>query len=1266
VASSKEGAVQVDRPIATSDFYRALFGALDTGIAVFEILYDAAGRAFDYRFVLTNPAFERHTGLADAVGRTAKELVPGIEEKWVERYARIAATGRPEHIVDDAPSMEGRWFEVDAFPLGAAGGTLVGIHFQDVSERRRLEASVERHAAQLRTLLDQSPLGIWVVDDELRFVEVNPRAAVTLQGGDPLGRPLGDVMRSVWPSEVADAVVALCRRTLESGESFHDPSFADVRVDRGSAEHYDWRLDRIALPGGGYGVVCYFRETTAEVRAQEAVTASELRYRTLFDTIDDAFCVLEVILDDEGRCVDLRYLEANRAFERHTGLSDVVGRRAKELLPDLEPAWFEIYGHVARTGEPRRFSEPVAPLGRWYDLYAFRLGAPDEHKIAVLFSDVSDRVRTQDALRRSEEKYRSLFESIDSGFMIIQLLLDDEGEPSDWLIHEGNPAQERLTGLRGIAGATISSLVPGMEASWFENYASVALTGAPRRFVDHAEILGRSFDVYAFRIGEADERTVALLFSDITDRLRAEASLQESEARHAYLVGLSDALRDIADPVEIQSVACRLLGEHLDVARAMYFEVRGDSFVMERDHARGVPSMTGRYPIEVIGPSRMAAYSAGRSVRLDDLEAHADMSEPDRQVFAAHQIRALMTVPLLKEGRFVAGLVVHSTTPRAWRADELRLVEETAERTWAAVERARAEAALRASEERYRLLTNSLPEIVYAHDPLGEQSVFNRRWTEFTGEPVREEGAHIRDMIRRVIHPDDRARIRDVWGRALEAGRPVEFEFRVRSAATGRYHWFLCRSAPVRSPLGEVVQWVGTATDIDEQKRVEHDIRTREVELHHRAHHDPLTGLPNRLLFEDRLQLAVAAAARHGRFLAVLFVDLDGFKLINDTLGHEAGDAVLEEVASRLRVALREGDTLARLHGDEFAILLPELAHPLDAGRLARTLLAQVVRPIEFVGRVVKVSASIGVSVFPRDGGDGLALLRAADVAMYKAKLGGKNDVRYFSPAMRSPAAERLALAEHLDGALERQEIELRFQPQWDARTGAIGSFEALLRWSNPVVGSVAPAKLVSVAEERGAFGPIFSWSLDECASCASALSGALGIPVRIALNVSPARVARSSFLPQIEAAMLRHALHPRQLEIEIGVSALGDGADVLGATLETLKAIGVRVTLDHFGADTGMVAPLLDLPLDGVKIDPQLVQRAEGDARLRRSLGAVIGLVHDLDLEVTAVGVETEGQRDVMLELGCERLQGLLLGAPLESSEAERLLRSQQAVTLF
>jgi diguanylate cyclase len=285
---------------------------------------------------------------------------------------------------------------------------------------------------------------------------------------------------------------------------------------------------------------------------------------------------------------------------------------------------------------------------------------------------------------------------------------------------------------------------------------------------------------------------------------------------------------------------------------------------------------------------------------------------------------------------------------------------------------------------------------------------------------------------------------------------------------------------------------------------------------------------------------------------------------------------------------------------------------------------------------------------------------------MYRAKLAGKNGVRYYDATMLAPALERAAVAEHLDGALERAEIDLCYQPQWDARTGTVASFEALVRWTSPTLGEVAPRSFVPIAEERGAFSPIVSWSLDACGATARALSDSSALPLRVALNVARARVASPWFLTQVEQAVRRHRLQPQQLEFELTMGGTAEVDQSLRVAIEHLRGLGLRVTLDCFGADTGLVASLLDLPFDGVKLEPQLVRRAEGDAGLLRGLEAVVALVHDLGREVTAVGVETESQRDAMLEIGCERLQGYLFGRPMSRADAAALLGSQPVVTLF
>jgi diguanylate cyclase (GGDEF)-like protein/PAS domain S-box-containing protein len=553
--------------------FRSVFDALDEAFCVIEMIFDAHGEPADFRFVEVNRAFAKHTGIHDAMGKTIRELLPDIDDHWIERYGHVVRTGEPVRFSQEGKAL-GRWFDLYAFPLGSASIQRVGIHFTDITERKRTEDELRHRGEQFHALIEQAPIGVFVVDANTRLIEVNPAARPVFGvAQDLIGRDFGEVMRIMWPERLADEVLAIFRQTLETGVPYHDPELAEVRADRGVTEYYDWRVDRILLPDGTFGVVCYFTDVSAQVWARTALARSEERYRTLFESIDEGFCIVHVIFDEDERPIDYRFVEVNPAFVRHTGLRDALGRTVLDLVPEIEPYWIEAYGRVALTGEPTRFVEYAKSMGRWFDDYAFRIGEPHEHRVAVLFND-------------------------------------------------------------------------------------------------------------------------------ITERKRAEHALQESVAL-----------------------------------------------------------------------------------------------------------------------------------------------------------------------------------------------------------------------------------------------------------------------------------------------------------LRHHAHHDALTGLPNRVLFEDRLRLAIADAERHGRPFAVLFLDLDGFKAINDELGHASGDVVLTTVARRLRRSLRAGDTLARIHGDEFVALLPELSDPLEAGTLAHDLLAVVDRPIDVAGTTVTVHASIGVSLCPDDGVEPRTLLRAADAAMYRAKLGGKNTVSYVVPS---------------------------------------------------------------------------------------------------------------------------------------------------------------------------------------------------------------------------------------------------------------------------
>ena len=546
-----------------------VFDALDEAFCVVEMMFDNDGRPVDYRFLECNRAFADHTGLSDLLGRTARDVLPLIERRWIDTYGTVARSRTPIRFVDEVSAIR-RWFEVYAWPFGRPEGLQVAVHFTDITHRKLAEDELFVRSQQFYTLVAKAPIGVTLLDANLRIVQANPAAQKMFGNvGDIVGRDYAEFLREVWPQDVASEVAGIARKMLLTGASHYDAEMAVRHADRGVTEYFDWRMDQVRLACGLDGLVGYFIDTTKQTRARHALVASENRYRTLIESIEEGFAILEVVVDDQDRPFDYRFVEVNPAFARHFGFDVALGRTIAELMPNVGPFWLDAFGRVVRTGAAMRLVTNVEPLDRWLDVYAFLVEERHEHKVAVLLSDV-------------------------------------------------------------------------------------------------------------------------------TEQKRAEHALQES--------------------VEL---------------------------------------------------------------------------------------------------------------------------------------------------------------------------------------------------------------------------------------------------------------------------------------LRHRANHDALTGLPNRLMFEARLKETVSNADRHGRPFAVLFLDLDGFKAINDDLGHEGGDVVLIEIARRLRRSLRAGDFLARIHGDEFVLLLPEMSAPNEAGGVAEKLLEIVRAPLEVAATKVRVHASIGVGMYPTDGATARAVLRAADAAMYSAKAGGKNAVGY-------------------------------------------------------------------------------------------------------------------------------------------------------------------------------------------------------------------------------------------------------------------------------
>ena len=423
------------------------------------------------------------------------------------------------------------------------------------------------------------------------------------------------------------------------------------------------------------------------------------------------------------------------------------------------------------------------------------------------------------------------------------------------------------------------------------------------------------------------------------------------------------------------------------------------------------------------------------------------------------------------------------------------------------------------------------------------------------------------------------------------------------------------------------------------------------------ANHDTLTGLPNRAMFGQRLTQALARAQRNGRMIAVLFIDLDRFKVINDTLGHDAGDRLLQQAASRLRSCLREGDTIARQGGDEFVVLVEDMLDTGQAVGVAQKILENVAHPFVLAGQEFHVTASVGVSVFPEDATDVQALLKNADIAMYRAKDAGKNNFQFYSAQTNRHSLERLALETDLRRALERGELHLHYQPRLNMRSGRITGVEALIRWQHPSRGAVAPAQLIALAEETGLIIAIGDWVIRT--ACRDARQwAAQGLPtVPVAVNLSAKQFGREGLVDWVGGVLRESGLEASQLELEITESAVMDNAERAAAVLDRLHAMGVRVALDDFGTGYSSLGYLKRFPVDSVKIDRSFISDIPHDQDDIAITRAVIAMAHSLQLTVVAEGVETEAQERFLREHDCDEMQGFRFGQPCDAAAFAKLL---------
>jgi diguanylate cyclase (GGDEF)-like protein/PAS domain S-box-containing protein len=570
-----------------------------------------------------------------------------------------------------------------------------------------------------------------------------------------------------------------------------------------------------------------------------------------------------------------------------------------------------------------------------------------------------------------------------------------------------------------------------------------------------------------------------------------------------------------------------------------------------------------------------------------------------------------------------------------------------------AIERKILEDALFVEKERAQVTLNSIGDAVACTDMSGNLTFLNFVAEKLTGWSRQEAEGRPMAEIFRILDTANREIIPNPMDIAVRRDRTVHLPANSILVRRDGFEIPIEDSvAPIHDREGQAAGAVIVFRDVSAA-------RALAVQMTHSAEHDYLTGLPNRMLLNDRISQAIALAPRHMKHVALLFLDLDGFKHINDSLGHPTGDKLLQSISERLIDCVRASDTVSRQGGDEFVVLLSEVEQSEDPAITARRMLEAVAQPHSIDHHDLHVTASIGVSVYPDDGLDAETLIKNADTAMYQAKENGRQGYQFFKPAMNARAVERQSIEEGLRRALERQEFELHYQPKVNLTTGAITGAEALIRWLHPTRGLVSPMDFIPVAEDCGLILPIGAWVLREACKQAQAWKD-VGLPtMTMAVNVSAMEFRDKNFLAGLVATLAETGFDPRFLELELTESVLMKHATSTAIILRTLRERGIRVAVDDFGTGYSSLSYLQKFPIDAVKIDQSFVRQISTAGDDTTIVKAVIGMARGLKLRVIAEGVETAEEAAFLRAYRCEEAQGYFFSRPVPAQQFAILLKN-------
>jgi diguanylate cyclase (GGDEF)-like protein/PAS domain S-box-containing protein len=778
---------------------------------------------------------------------------------------------------------------------------------------------------------------------------------------------------------------------------------------------------------------------------------------------------------------------------------------------------------------------------------------------------------------------------------------------------------------------------------------------------------GRRIDVSLSLSPIRDERGIlvgaALIIRDISGRKRAERELQHKVRLVNLLEALARATNEAATPEAALQACLKRICDYgqWTLGRVAIFALGQPPGTPQRSiwHCQdSVPFAdlilhSERFGFDPhTGNFVTAALREQRPVWIEDI-AVTSTGERLRAAVKAG-LRTAFAFPVIVNGKAAAFLEFYALEMRPPDVDFMAAIATIGSQLARVIERKHALDETRNNEQKLDSILGELHEVVWSMDPRSGRILYlNAAINRLARRPVKD---FLADnwLWRRMIHREDRARVRGSLQKVLRDGS-LTHDFRI-VRADGEVRVVENRVHVVRNAEGRLQRIDGTMTDISERKQSQERIE-------YLAQYDIVTGLPNRRLFNDRLTLAMARDKRLGAMTALLLLDLDRFKQVNETLGHSAGDKVLQAVTARLRDQLREVDTIARLGGDEFSVILESVTDKAHATRVADKIVEAMAEPLMLEGQEIFVTASIGVALCPVDADSVEKLIESAELAMYQAKQEGRNTVQLYAPEQYQRRGTSLGMESKLRHALEREELLLNFQPKVDIATGAITGAEALLRWRNAELGLVSPANFIPLAEDIGLIVPIGEWVLQHACAQASAWRSQ-GHPIAVAVNLSARQFRQKNLVETIKGALADTGLAPEYLELEITESMIMHRPEQTIATLQQLDDIGVILSVDDFGTGYSSLSYLKRFPVHKLKVDQSFVRELHKNADDAAIVRAVIALAGSLNLKTIAEGVETEQQLSYLAGLGCDEYQGYHFSRPLPAAEFLSLLQTKQVAS--